>query len=421
MSDVTTECHQAAVPPASTPGPPDDLRRILLIHNYYQQAGGEDECFAADRILLEERGHEVHQYIRDNAEVKRIGRVAAALQSVWSAQSYREIRALVRRLRPSVVHFTNTFPLISPAAYHAARSSGAAVVQTLHNYRLICPGALLYRDGAVCEQCLDHRLPWPAVVHRCYRGSRAGSATVAAMLVTHRLAGTWKTQVDAYVALTAFAKDRFVRAGFDPATLHVCPNYLAATPPVGDGRPGFVLFAGRLAPEKGIAVLLEAWQRMPGAARLVIAGDGPEAASVRAAAARDGRIDWLGRRTPEEVLDLAGQAACLVLPSLWYEGFSRVILEAYARGTPVVASDMGGMSSIVQHERTGLRFRPGDAADLARALSTLLNDESLNARMRAGSRQEFEERYTAAAGYRGLIRVYTAARRRRTHSDKETP
>ncbi|PWC62800.1 glycosyl transferase family 1 [Azospirillum sp. TSH7] len=383
--------------------------RILQVHNFYQQAGGEDQCFASNRAMLTGRGHQVMSFALHNDAVARIGALATAARSFWNAEVYRDLRWLIRQARPDVVHFENVFPLVSPAAYYAAHAERVPVVQTLHNFRITCPSAILYRDGAVCEECLGRRFALPGVRRGCYRGSRAGSAVVAAVMAAHRLIGTWSRAVDAYIVLNRFALEKFVAAGLPADRLHVSPNFLPAKLEPGPGDGGFALFAGRLTPEKGVTTLLEAWKGVSANLRLKILGEGPESERVRAAAAADPRIDWLGWRPQSEVVDLMGRATCLVLPSLWYEGFNRTIVEAFARATPVVASDLGSMRAIVEHGRTGLRFRPGDPGALAATLDALAINPGHRAAMAAAARREFETHYTEDANHDRLLAIYRSA------------
>jgi len=183
--------------------------KIVVAHNFYQQAGGEDQVFADETALLESRGHTVARYTVHNDEVHNLGRITLAGRTIWNRQAHRELSDLVRREGAEVVHFHNTFPLLSPSVYSAARSAGAAVVQTLHNYRLICPTAICYRDGHVCEDCVTRTVPWPAIMHRCYRSDRSASVVTSAMLAVHHARGTFVNDVDAYIALTEFAKSKF--------------------------------------------------------------------------------------------------------------------------------------------------------------------------------------------------------------------
>lgn len=270
--------------------------RVLICHNFYQQGGGEDQVFAAESELLRKFGHEVQTHSVHNDAVELQGRLKLAASTIWNRSAASEIADRVRKHRAQVVHFHNTFPLLSPAVYSAAQGAGAAVVQTLHNYRLICPAATLFRDGKPCEKCLG-RLPLPGVVHGCYRGSRAATAVAAAMLGVHRALGTYADQIDAYIALTNFARDKFVEAGFDGGKIHVKPNFLDPDPGEGSGDGGFALFVGRLSEEKGIRPMLEAWKTAGKTIPLKICGDGPLADCVQQAAASEPSIQWLGAST----------------------------------------------------------------------------------------------------------------------------
>ena len=383
--------------------------KILLCHNYYQQPGGEDQSFAAEARLLEQRGHDVLRFTRHNDAIDGLSRWDVVRRTLWSRQSYRELRRLIRRERPDVMHCTNTFPLISPAAYYAARAEGVPVVQSLRNYRLLCPNALFLRDGRVCEDCLGKTIPWPAIVHGCYRESRAASAVVSLMLAGHRTLRTWTRAVDLYFTLTEFARRKLVEGGLPAERIVVKPNFIDPDPGPGNGCGGHVIFVGRLSPEKGIDTLLAAWAQDSSLPPLKVVGDGPLADKVQDAAASDRRIEWLGRRSAEDVLGLVGEAACLVMPSVWYETFGRTIIEAFARGTPVLASRIGALAELVEEGRTGLLFTPGDAADLAAGVRRLLADAPSLGRMRREARQEYERKYTADLNYRQLLAIYQRA------------
>jgi glycosyltransferase involved in cell wall biosynthesis len=382
--------------------------RILIAHNYYQQPGGEDQIFATEASLLESRGHDVLRYTVHNDAIDTMNRLALARATVWNRASYRDLRALFRRERPDVAHFHNTFPLISPAAYDAAAAEGVAVVQSLHNYRLLCSNAYFYRDTHVCEDCLGRALPWPAVAHACYRESRAASAVVAGMIAIHQARRTWVDRVDVFIAaLTEFAREKFIQGGLPADKIVVKPNFVYPDPGAGTGGGGYALFAGRLAPEKGIATLLAAWQglRVP----LKIVGDGPLRAEVRAAAERCDTIEWLGNQPAARVLELMKDAQVLVCPSVWYEGQPRVIIEAFAVGLPVIASRLGAMSSLIEHGRTGLHARPDDAADLAAQVAWAFANPNAIAQMRRAARAEFDASYTPEHNYQLLMQIYETA------------
>lgn len=381
--------------------------KLLLCHNYYQQRGGEDESFEDEAALLAEHGHDVVRYTVHNDSLATMGGWQAARRTLWNGDTYRALRTLIRRERPVLMHCTNTFPLLSPAAYYAARAEGVPVVQSLRNYRLLCANALFLRDGRPCEACLGKAVGWPGVVHACYRGSRAASAVVALMTATHRAARTWQRGVDLYYTPSAFARQKFIEAGWPGARIAVKANFVSPDPGPGDGRGGYAVYVGRLSPEKGIHTLLAAWARLPGAPRLKIVGDGPLAPTLAAAAAANPALELLGRRSRAEVLSIVGAAALLVLPSLTYETLGRTLIEAFARGTPVVASRLGAMAEVVGDGVTGRLFAPGDAADLATQVQRLLDEPAALARCRAAARQEFEAKYTAARNYQQLLDLYT--------------
>ena len=387
--------------------------KILAVHNRYQRPGGEDQVFVDETALLEARDHRVVRYEVHNDQVERVNRLTLAKDTVWNTSAYRELRALIRRERPDVVHFHNTLPLISPAGYYAARAEGVPVIQTLHNYRLLCPVALFFRDGRVCEDCMGKAVPWPGVVHECYRGSRAASGVIATMLTVHRVMRTWTEMVDVYVALTEFARSKFIEGGLPAGKIVVKPNFVAPDPGRGQGGGGYALFVGRLAPEKGTGTMLAAWERLGTRIPLKIVGDGPLRDRVVEAAARRSNVEWLGHRPVEEVHALMGKADMLVFPSEWYETFGRVAVEAFATGTPVIAADIGAVAELVEHGRTGLEFRPGDPEDLVTQVEWALSHPAELRRMRDEVRAEFEAKYTAERNYRALIEIYEAALKRK--------
>ena len=389
--------------------------KILQVHNYYQQPGGEDQVFAAEGELLGRRGHTVFRFEAHNDDVAQYGRLALAKATVWNDESYERLRALLREHRPQILHVHNTLPLISPAAYYAAKREGVAVVQTLHNYRLLCPAATFFRDGHVCEDCLGKAFPWPAVAHACYR-DRAASSVVASMLAYHRARHTWRDAVDAYIALTPFSKEKFVEGGLPENKIFVKPNFLGADPGAGAGSGGYALFVGRLTEEKGLGTLLDAWTTLGAQMPLKIAGDGPLSPEVSKRAQTTEGVTWLGRQPREEVLALMKSASLLVFPSTWYEGFPVTLVEALAVGLPVVASNVGSMASLIDHERTGLHFRAGDAADLAEKVAWALAHPAQLAHMRKEARAEYLNNYTADQNYQQLMDIYERALTSQTKS-----
>jgi len=378
---------------------------ILMGHNFYQLPGGEDRVFADEARLLEDHGHDLARYTAHNDAVRRRSTLSLARETLWNRRAANEVRSLVVKHRAQVVHFHNTFPLISPAAYYGARAGGAVVVQTLHNFRLLCPQATFFRDGRVCEDCLG-RIPWRAVAHACYRGSRRVTAVAAATLVAHRMARTWRRAVDVYIAVTDFARRKFIEGGLPAEKIVVKPNFVSPTPSTGDGTGRFAVFVGRLSPEKGLPTLLAAWRTLGERIPLKIVGDGPSAPLVREAVTANAAVEWLGPRSADEVQAIVRDAAFLVLPSTCYEGLPKVLVEAFATGTPVVASRLGALADLVDDGRTGVCFQAGDPADLAEKALGLLSDRRRLSRMRDEARAEFESKYTADRNYEMLMNIY---------------
>lgn len=387
--------------------------RILIVHNRYKAAGGEDVVVGAEKSMLEDHGHEVSLLEADNAEISgALTQVATGFNAIYSLTARRRVAAEMARFRPNIMHVHNFLPLLSPSVYYAAREAGVAVVQTLHNYRLICPGGGLLRKGSVCEQCLGKTVPTPGVLQACYRDSRAATASVAAMLVLHRTLGTWRTMVDAYITLTQFGREKFIQGGLPPDRLFVKPNFVHSAAPPGQGDGGFALFIGRLSEEKGIRQLLVAWSRLGIDVPLKIAGDGPLRGDVQAAAQCMKNVELLGHVSRDRVADLLQRARVVIVPSICYEAFGLAVIEAFAAGVPVIASNIGALGELIDHGRTGLYARPGDAEDLARQVEWLAAHEEQRRRMQQAARREFELHYTAERNCKMLLAIYERALQR---------
>lgn len=383
--------------------------KILLCHDFYEQPGGEDQIFTTEAALLKARGHQVLEYTVHNQKIADMNPVRLAKATVWNPTTYQELSELLGQEKPQVVHFHNTFPLISPSAYYAARAKAVPVIQNLQNYRLLCPSATFLRDGHVCEDCLGKFIPWPGIMHACYRGSRTATAVVATMLTIHRGMRTWSEMVDIYTAPTAFAREKLIQGGLPAEKIIVKPNLIHPDPGVGPGNGDFALFVGRLAPEKGLDTLLAAWQQVGAKLNLKIVGDGLLAAQVAEAANRLTGVEWLGKLSNQQVLNLMKEACLLIFPSIWYEGLPIVIAEAYAVGLPVIGSNLGSISSVIDHGRTGLHFQPGNSTDLVTQVEWILAHPAKLCQMRQNARQEFETKYSAQQNYEALINIYKLA------------
>jgi glycosyltransferase involved in cell wall biosynthesis len=381
--------------------------RVVLVHNSYRWPGGEDRVFATEAQVLRDHGHDVFTYHRENPS-GGLSSLQFATGAFWNRKAYAEVSALVARVAPAVVHVHNTFPLLSPSVFAAARDGGAAVVQTLHNYRYMCPNGLLFRSGTPCADCVGTAVPWPAVVHACYRGSRLASGVAAAALTVHRTLNSLG-HVHRFIALTDFSKSKFVEAGLPAERIVTKPNVIAPDTGVGSGTGGYALFIGRLSPEKGISTLLAAAPAITKMLPLMIIGDGPVRDQIQSAAQANDRITWLGQRTPAETIQVLGEATCLIVPSIWYETFGLTVAEAFSKGTPVVASRLGALQELVGHDRTGRHFTAGDATDLAAQVQWIMDHDQEVAAMRRRARAEYESRYSVQANYPVLNQIYNEA------------
>lgn len=385
--------------------------KILSVHNLYQRPGGEDVVCRNEAALLRSKGHSVREFFRSNSGISSFDPLASAqvaMRTIWSRESSRDLRRMIAHERPQIVHFHNTFPLISPSAYYACREFGVPVVQTLHNYRLVCPAATLFRRGRICEECVEHSL-WRSIRYACYRGSRPATATTAAMLAVHRALSTWRDCVDRFIVPAEFCRDKFSRTGISHQKISVKPHFLSADPGRGT-RPGYgAIFVGRLAAEKGVATLVAAWKRLSSRSTLRIFGDGPLRIELERAAAGFENISFEGWATRDRVLDAIKSSQFLALPSEWYEMFGLVAIEAFACGVPVIASRLGVMLDRVDHGRTGLHFAPGDAGDLASTMQWALEHPREIKEMGRNARSEYEAKYTADENYRQLMEIYEGA------------
>lgn len=382
--------------------------KVLICHVAYRYPGGEDVVFENEKTLLQKAGVDVISLSFHNEALKDstwLNLVSIGIDTVWSKHGYRCIAEAIQEEQPDVVHFHNTFPLLSPSVYVACKDAGVPVVQTLHNFRLICANAMLYKQGEICDRCVG-RVPVSALFNRCYRDSLAATAAVVAMQMYHHYAGTYRSYVDCYLALTSFAKSKLVLGGVPEARIAVKPNFLPAPPApcfdVGD----YALFVGRISEEKGVKVLFDAWAKIDGLP-LLVAGDGPLLSDLRQREmVTNGKVRMLGYQSKESVQSLMAASAFVVIPSVWYEGFPMVVLEAFALGKPVICSRLGGLDEVVSHNTTGIKFITGDSSDLAEVVNELVRDNQLLQQMGKAARDEFESKYTADIAEKELLSLY---------------
>ncbi len=384
--------------------------RVLVGHNHYQWAGGEDAVVKTESRLLEEFGHQVQVFETDNTFINATGfqRVQAAKDIFWSKTSYQRLRDVLGIFKPDVAHFHNIYFSLTPSVYDACRDEGVAVVQSLHNFRMLCANALFFRDGHVCEDCLD-KSPWEGIIHRCYKHSVLASSTVTAMTSFHRWRKIWKNKVDMYITATEFTRGKYIQSGLPGDRIAIKPNVFC---PLGDFvKPSgeFVLYVGRLSHEKGAQRLLEAWGHLP-EIPLKVVGDGPLGQQLKTLAASKGlkHIEFLGVCDEARYWQHMQRAKFLVIPSGCYENFPRIAVEAYAFGLPILASRLGSLIEIIEEGRSGFLFDSLDPMDLASRARTMWGMD-LN-QMSARARDIFETQYSPAVNIRQLLAVYEKAR-----------
>lgn len=387
----------------------DQALRVLMIHDRYVTRGGEDESTDMEAALLREHGHVLDILEMDNRAIARRRLLQTSVNAVWSRSAYRAVQQRLREGEYDLVHIQNFFPLFSPSVHYAVKSKGTPLVQSLHNYRLLCLNGMLFRSGRACEDCIGKLMPWPGVLHGCYRDSRAGSLVVASMLLAHRSLRTWSRKVDAFIAYSEFARDKLVQGGLPRERLIVKPNFVHPDPGRGGSQRDFVLMVGRLTEDKGILTLLEAWQQLAIPIPLKIIGDGPLGALVGEAARMRPWIESLGRLPLSEVYDQMGRARLLIFPTRLYETFGRVIIEAFAKETPVLASEIGAGGRLVEQGRTGLHFRSGDASDLAAKVQSAWEHPEECQRMGREGRRKYEQEYSSERNYALLMSAYETA------------
>ena len=378
---------------------------IMVVHNKYQQRGGEDAVVEAELDLLRRAGHNVNVAIVSNDEVSGLpAKARTFLNTPYSAERKTWLNGLLAQHRPSVVHIHNFFPLLTPAIHEAASEYGSAVVQTLHNYRLLCAGALFLRDGHVCEKCLHGSSFWGAV-HRCYRGSLPASLAVTQMQARAKRSGVWQRHVHRFIALTEFAREKFVEGGLPAERIVVKPNFVAPAQEFPQlGRNG-AIYVGRLSSEKGVALLLRTWRAFPHIP-LTIVGDGPERQDLEAMAPAN--VTFTGALSTVQAREKMSQSQCLIMPSIWYETFGLTIIEAFSVGTPVLASRLGAMAELVDEGVTGLSFDPSENK-LVDAIRAAFSDNGRLLQMGRAAASIYKDRYTPQANLAQLENIYEAA------------
>lgn len=381
-------------------------QKVLVVHNYYQISGGEDIVVENEKNLLEKNGHKVVTYTRHNSELKTMSKwrkALTAVSSIFNLQTYREIKKIIEENKIDIVHVHNTIHLVSPAVYYASLKCGVPVIQTVHNFRLLCPGATFFRNNEICEACVKHGLG-NAVKNKCYRNSRGQTLTCVAGVLLHRFTKVYKKIY--YICLTDFNREKLLQLKqVKKQNVFVKPNYSEkAEFPVlkYEERKNQILYAGRLDETKGVDILLKAWKLMGGKApQLVICGTGPLETEMKEYIEKEKlqNVSMKGFLLNKEVRKLMAESKALVLPTKWYEGFPMTMVEAFSVGTPVIGSDIGNVGNLIENGKTGWKFTTNSAEALA--------DSVLNMYDIVGHVYEtFQDKYTEEKNYIQLKSIY---------------
>lgn len=384
--------------------------KVLIAHARYAQRGGEEAVVDAQARVLSDRGHAVVRFEPDNAAIGGgvVSQLRSATNSLWSIGARRDIARVIAEERPDVLHVHNNFHALSPSIYGAARKAGVPVVQHIHNARLVCINAFLERDGRECTDCVGTRTRLPGLVHRCYRDSLAASTAATVVQFSHRSARTWARAVDLFLPVSQSLADVVAADGVVPvAKVQVCPNGLAADPGErpGNADQGYAVYAGRLSPEKGVDVLLNAAEQVP-ELPLVIAGDGPSAEALRSRASGMAHVSFRGRLERHELDELLRGARVLVVPSVGREPFGMGIVEAAALGVPAIGSAVGGIPEIIDDGATGKLVPAGQVTALASQLRDAHKMPGAFATMGRAARARFESTYSSDAFANRLLAAY---------------
>lgn len=380
---------------------------VLMAHNYYQVPGGEDTVFHNEVNMLEKNGHKVTKYTRHNDEIKNglLSKLKLGIDTIFSFKTYKEVKKLIDENDIDVVHVHNTLPLISPSIYYAARAKKVPVVQTIHNFRLLCPGATFTRNGEICEDCISKGLG-QSIKHRCYRGSLAQTFIMYAMLKFHMSIGTYD-KIN-YITLTEFNKKKLLSLVKGESKIYVKPNFVEKREQNERTLEDYFVYIGRLDEIKGINFLVEAWKEIDENIELYVIGTGPEEERVRTYIEKNNlkNVKLLGFMQREEAFEVIEKSRAIVIPSKWYEGFPMTIAESFSLGVPVIGSRLGNIESIIENEKNGLLFENSNKEELKNVIECIFYNKELNKMLGDNAYQIFINYYTDKINLKKLEEVY---------------
>lgn len=379
--------------------------RVLIVHNYYQIPGGEDTVVNNEKKMLEENGHDVVMYTRHNDEIKEkgiMGKLLLPFETIYSFKTIRDIKKIVKEKKIDIVHIHNTFPLISPSIYSASKKAGAKVVQTVHNFRLLCPAATFARDNKICEDCVNKGL-LNSIRHNCYRNSKLQTIISASMLKFNRIIGSYK-KVDAYIALTEFNKEK-LSSLIPKEKIFVKPNFCEklSIPIVPIEEREYFMFLGRLDKLKGINLLVEAWKEIKGE-ELLIVGTGPEEEYLKKYINDNNikNVKLIGYKKKDEAMKLLSKAKALIFPVQWYEPFGLVLIEALKLGVPIIANDIGSIFEIINNDKLGIIEKINSPIDIKKMVYKFLRRYNYYNNLD----ENFKNKYETRNNYKIIKQIY---------------
>ena len=378
--------------------------KVLIVHNFYKVRAGEFSVLKNEIKLLKDNGNEVITFYKDNKNIKSFySKVIYFLRIVYSKNIFKEFDYYLKQNKPDVIHVHNFFPIMTPAIFFAAKKNNIPIVHTLHNYRLICPTATLMHNNRIYEKSIINS-PFSTIIDKVYRNSYLGTFALARMISYHKKYNTWDTQVDKFIALTNFSKSKFIEANFLSDKIEIKSNFVFDMYDPDSDKKEYALFVGRISEEKGIRYLIKAWEKID--YKLIIAGTGPLENFVKSQL--NEKIIFLGKQSKEGIRSLMNAASFLVMPSIWYEGFPMVILEAYSAGLPVLGSRIGSIEEVVLDNITGLHFEPNQSRDIVKKVNTIIKDRELLKKISKNARKEYLEKYTPSKNYDILKNIYNS-------------
>lgn len=390
-------------------------KKVLMVHNFYQIGGGEHTVYKNEVNMLRENGHEVVEYTRSNDELKqsKLKLLLLPFTTIWSIKTYREVKKIIKEQNIEIVHCHNTFPLISPSVYYAARKKKVPVVQTIHNFRFLCPGAIFYRDGRICEECREKQNFKSALKHKCYRNSKIQTLVVTLMLKIHRRLGTY-SKIN-YIFLTDFNRQKFDKLiDINGRNVFVKPNFVKKIRKNEEKKEKkktennkVFVYSGRLEDNKGIQSLLKMWGKLPQDFELHIYGTGVYKEKVEKMAQKKSNIIYYGFQPQSTIFKDIENCAAVLITSEWYETFGMSIPESFSLATPVICTDLGNPKAMIEESKGGEVYKIDDVDSFYTALKRIVakrESYSQNALL------YYEEKLSDEVNYEKLREIYDKAR-----------